>query len=320
MKRRNLFVLAAGALAGGTAFPQDTFKTGVITIYVPFAPGGPTDLMARVLGEVVTERSGQSVIVDNKPGAGGQLAASATKQARGDSISLLIGDWAVLGSNAVLYKKLTYNPIADFQPVTTLLSFPMVLYVNANNPATSLKELIAQSKAKGLTYASQGAGAAGHLLGAMLKRHFQADMEHVPYRGSGPAMQDLLSNQVSMLFDGLPAGIQHVKDGRLKALVITSDNRSELLPNVPTVKEAGVPDLAMNVWFGIVARNGLPKETVQRLNKDFVDALSSPKIVSRFKGQGYDIVPMSTDQFTSYMRTELARWGEVVKVNEISVD
>lgn len=320
MNRRNFVALATGAMICGSAISQVASKNGVITIYVPFAAGGPTDVMARVLGEVVGEREGQPVIVENKPGAGGQLAASAAKQVRGDAVSLLIGDWAMLGSNTTLYKKLSYDPIAEFQPVTSLLSFPMVLYVSATNPANSLKDLLAQSKTKGLTYASQGPGTAGHLLGAMLQRQFQIDMQHVPYKGSGPAMQDLLGGQVSMLFDGLPAGLQHVKDGRLKALAITSQKRSEFLPNVPTVAEVNAPELAMDVWFGIVARNGLPKETILRLNKDFVGALAAPKVATRFKDQGYDIIPMSSEKFGAFMKAESARWGAAITANQISVD
>lgn len=319
MKRRHALALAAFGTLPLPA-PAADISRQPTTIYVPFAPGGPTDQMARVIGEALTTLTSQTVIVENRPGAGGQIAAAAVKQSPPASLPLFIGDMAALGSNVALYRAFSYDPIKDFQPITTLLSFPMVLYVRGDSPISSVPDLIARSRREEMSYASQGIGTAGHLLGAMLKRQHKAGVEHVPYKGSAPAMQGLMSGQVGLLFDGLPAGLQYVQAGRLKAIAIMADHRSPLLPGVPTAAEAGIPDMEMDVWFGIVAGLNVPKTAVQKLNSDFVEILKSPKITSRFEAQGYEVVPRTPEQFAAYMRTELDRWRQVITANQIALD
>lgn len=321
MNRRNIFAtLTLSLLASSAPFALAQDREGPITIVVPFPAGGPSDFMARVLGEAVTKDSGKVVIVDNKPGGVAQIAANAVKQSPAGSLNLMLGDWGALGSNKALYKSLSYDPLTDFEPITTFMSFPIVLVVNAKSPANTVKELVAQVSVKGSTYASQGNGTAGHILGAMFKKQFNLDIEHVPYKGSGPAMQDLLGGQVGLLFEALPAALQGVKSGQLKALAVMSQQRNGLLPDVPTATEAGMAGMDMDVWFGIVARKGLPKERIASLNKMFVDALKSPAVATRFQALGYRMMPKSPDEFASFMKSESVRWSEVIRINQISAE
>jgi tripartite-type tricarboxylate transporter receptor subunit TctC len=320
MERRDFIVGAASlALAGGLHAQAAPAR---ITVIIPFAPGGPTDQLARVLGEAITQKTGRVVIVDNRPGGGGQIAAAAVKQSPTEGVTLFMGDWAVLGSNAALYTKFSYDPLADFVPITSLASFPMVLYVNAANPANNVAELLAQGAKgnRGLTYGSQGTGTAGHLLGALLQGKSKTPLVHIAYKGSAPAMQDLLANNIDMLFDALPAGQQHVASGKLKALMIMSNHPSPLLPKVPTARDQGLADLAMDVWFGVVAKAGTPKAAVADVHKAFVEALASERVATRLKPMGYEIIPMPSDAFGNYMKTEFARWSQVIKTHHIAID
>lgn len=309
-------LLSAAPLMADRAAAQ----RALTTIIVPFPAGGPTDAMARVLGEAVAERSGQSVIVDNRPGAGGQLAAGALLKAPSDGRTLFLADMSTLSSNQFLYANFSYNPLADFQPITTLISMPMVMYVRKDLPADTFAEFVQLAKTKNLNYASQGYGTPGHLLGEILRTATGAQLTHVPYRGSAPAMNDLLGGQVDMLFDGLPPGLQHVTGGMLKALTITSPHRSDLLPNVPTTAEIGLPDLSMTVWFGIVTRAGVPTETVLDLNKNFTEALKSSKVTQQFQKQGFELTPRTPADFATLIRAEGERWGAVMKAHQIRID
>ena len=295
-------------------------QRAINTIIIPFPAGGPTDAMARVLGEAISGRSGQTIIIDNRPGAGGQLAAGAILKSPADGRTLFLADMSTLSSNHHLYSNFSYNPLVDFQPVTTLISMPMVLYVRKDLPVNSYNELVELAKTKNLNYASQGYGIPGHLLGQIMKAATKTQMTHVPYKGSAPAMNDLLGGQVDLLFDGLPAGLQHVSSGKLKALAITSPNRSKLLPDVPTTTELGVPQLNMNVWFGVVARSGVPQDSVQEWNKNFAEALKAPKVMQLFQGQGFELTPMTPEDFAKLLKSESDRWGAVMKAHQIKID
>jgi len=276
--------------------------------------------MARTLGEAVGSTLGRSTVVENKPGAFGSVAVAALKQAPDSVIPLFIGDWAALGTNVELFNALAYNPIADFEPITALLSFPVVLYSSSSGPFSSVASLRDLARTRSVAFASQGNGSPGHILGAMLSRNLTGDFVHVPYRGSAPAMQDLLAGQVGILFDALPAGLPYVRENRLRPLAVMSSKRSPLLPQVPTASEVGLGGMEMDVWFGVVARKDLPREMVQELNKAFTDALASPVIAQRFIALGYEPMPMSSERFAQFMRSELARWTKVIRQNNISAE
>jgi len=318
--RRTVLSMLA-ALAAGQAIGQTSVgSTRPLTLVVAYPPGGPTDQLARALAETITSGIGRTVIVDNKPGGGGQIAAAWVRQQPADSSVVLLGDVATLGSNVALYRKFAYDPLTDFQPVTQLMATANVLYVNRANPVGSLQDLVVHAKAKGLSFASQGAGSGGHLLGVLLKTQSGADLVHVPYRGSGPAMQDLLAGQVDLLFDGVGAGLPYVRDGRLKALAVAASRRAPLLPDVPTTAEAGWPALRLETWFGAVVKTGTPKESVLALNRDLVAALLGAEMQSRFASLGYELTPTTPEQLAERMREDGRRWTELIRAQGITVE
>lgn len=318
------FLTACGLLLVALACPlqaeAQAFPSKPIRILIPFAAGGPTDQLARVLAQKVGDSVGQPVVVDNRPGGGAQIAAALLKQAPADGYTLLIGDIGAFAVNPSLYTKLSYDPMTDFQAITNLLSTPMVLVVPQTSKSTSLAELVARGKSGPMSYASQGPGTGGHLLGQVLNGYTEGKLVHVPYKGSAPAMQDLLSGQVDLLFEVAPPVIGQAKTGKLRPLAVASDKRVPLLPDVPTTAELGFPDLRMNVWFGLVARSGTPDAVVQKLQAEFAAALASPDVVSRFSEQGFEVVSSTPTQFTAFMRSEASRWGAVVKATGAKVE
>lgn len=319
MRRRTL--LALTALAAETALGQP-HSSGMrpLTLVVAYPPGGPTDQLARALAEAITAHTGRVVIVDNKPGGGGQIAAAWVRQQAADGGVVLLGDVATLGSNVALYRKFAYDPLSDFQPLTQLMATANVLYANRTKPATSLSELVAQARAKGLNYASQGAGSGGHLLGVLLNMQTGMDLVHVPYRGSGPAMQDLLAGQVDLLFDGVGADLPYVREGRLKALATAASQQVPLLPEVPTTAEAGWPALKLETWFGAVVKAGTRAEHVLALSRELGVALRSAEMQSRFASLGYDLTPTSPEQFAERMREDGSRWRQLIRTQGITAD
>jgi tripartite-type tricarboxylate transporter receptor subunit TctC len=319
MQRRTFLTstaIAASAFAGASALAQPR----PLTIFVPYPPGGTTDMTARAIGESITERTGLPVVVDNRPGGGGQIAYSAMRQVGADVPVMLVGDYATFGSNAFLYKKFNHDPLTDLQALTTTVAFPMVLYVPKSHPANSVRELVALSKTKPQTYASQGNGSGGHLVGEMFRGATGADLSHVPYRGSAPAVQDAMAAQVDILFDGVAAGAQHVKAGRLKALMVAGPDRAALLPGVPTSVELGLPDVQMTAWFAAATRAEAPPALVQKLHEYVAHAFQTPRIATRFQELGYDTMVMAPAQFGAFMKKESARWAKVIKTYQIAVD
>ena len=312
-----------------TMAADTTVPAKPITLLVPFPAGGPTDQMARLLGEVLGGRTGQTVIVDNRPGAGGQIAGTALLHAPADGRTLLMGETSVLASNHRLYTKFAYDPQRDFQPITPLMSMPMVLFVPKDSSVNSVKELVELGHAEPLNYASQGAGSLGHLLAEVFASRTRVasapipngiQMVHVPYKGSAPAMVALIGTQVDLLFDGLGAGRPYVLDGRIRALAIAAPQRSALLPDVPTMAEAGYPGVQASVWYGVVARAGTPLPVAEKLNKDIAAALEDPRFSRQFREQGYNVGGMGIAQFRDFIKSESEYWGKVIKENAIAVD
>ena len=318
-----LHLIAGAATAAVSAFALgQTFPAKPITIIVPFPPGGVTDPVARQVGQRLAENVKQPVIVDNKPGASGIIASEYVKKQPADGYTVL---FAFTGSHAVnpsLYTKLPYDPQKDFQPVTLIINTPHILVVPADSPAKSVADLVAMAKSKpaGLTFASQGIGAGGHLLGEMFKAQTKTNLAHVPYKGSAPALTDMLAGRVDLFFDAMVTSLPYVKDGKLRALAIANKTRSKLLPDVPTMAEAGLPGVEMDQWFGMMVPAGTPPAVVAKLNEEFIKAVRSPDIEKSLTERGLDVVTSTPDQFAAQIKTDTAALGKVVKESGAKAD
>jgi tripartite-type tricarboxylate transporter receptor subunit TctC len=316
MMRESLAVaaLCAVSLALPVASAQD-FPAKPIRLIVPFPPGGVTDPVARMVGEKITRSTGQAVIVDNRPGGAGIIGAQIAKQAPPDGYTLFMGHSGTHTVNPHLYAELPYDPARDFQPVTLMMSTSHVLVVPEASPARSVADLVAlaRSRPEGLTYASQGVGAGGHLLGEMLAVRAGARLQHVPYKGSAPALLDLLAGRVDLFFDAIITSAPHVRAGKLRALATASPRRARVLPEVPTMAEAGYPGIELDFWFALFAPGGTPPEVVGRLHDEFVSALHSPDVAARFGDQGLEIVTSSPEELRALIRSDTARLGRIVR-------
>ena len=310
--------MAAATLAYGQAFPSKP-----ITWILPFPPGGVTDPVARMVGAKVSESIGQQVIIDNRPGAASIIAAEAVKRAPADGYTLLFGHAGSHAVNQSLYAKLSYDPLKDFVPVTNLISTTHVLVVPAASPAKSIAELIALAKSnpKGLNYGSQGIAAGGHLLGEVFKLRAGITLNHVPYKGSGPLVQDLLADRVDLAFDSPITSAPHVRDGKLRALAVASPNRNRNLPGIPTVAEVGYAGMELDFWFGLFAPAGTPPAVVQRLHKEFVAAINNPDVTKKILDTGLDVTTSrSPEEFAALVASDAVRLGKMVKDSGARVD
>lgn len=298
------------ATAGAQSFP-----TRPITIVVPFPPGGLTDQTARLVGARVSENIKQTVLVDNRPGGGGQIAATFVKNAPADGHTLFLAGVGTHAINQTLYNQLTYDPIKDFEPITNLIQSQVIVVVPAAHPAKTMADLVAMARANPgkMNYASQSVGSTGHLSGELVRSVNKLDLVHVPYRGSAPALVDMVAGRVEFLFDAVVSSLPFVRDGRLRAIGLSGARRSNLLPSVPTLTEQGHPGYDVATWFGLAAPAGTPRPIIDRLNMEFVRAIRSPDIVQRFADQGVDIVTNSPAEFAAFIRTETERLGKVVK-------
>lgn len=319
INRRQLVTgLAATAFAGRSL--AQTFPAKPLTFLVPYPPGGPGDLMARSVGEVLGERLGQPVLVDNKPGAGGQIVGTALVRAPADGYTLMLGDTSTLGINMVTYSSFGWNPPSDVRGVAPILVMPIVLLVPASSPYQSVAELVAASKSRGINYASQGAGSAGHLLGELLRDAAVGNFNHIPYKGSAPAMNDLLGGQVDMLFDGIGPALPHLRAGKLRCLAVAGPVALPQLTGVPTMAQLGYRGVELSIWFGVVVKARTPDALVQTLNKEVAYAMKQPKVRKRFEDLGFQFLDMPAEQFTKYIRSEAERWGKFVRARRISAD
>ena len=324
IRRTHLATLAAAALSFAVAAPvaAQGFPSKNLTIVVPFPAGGITDNLARTLAGELQKSLGKTVVVENKPGAGGQIAAAQVKQADADGHTIFIGATEMFAINPGLYKKFSYDPLKDFAPVTPLVSSSLVLVVPQNSPANSSAELagLGRSKAGGVNFASQGIGSIGHLLGELYQNKVGGSFNHVAYKGSAPALQDVMSGQVDMMFDPVITTTPLIKGGKLKPLAIAATKRSPLLPEVRTLAELGVNGVDASVWFGAVVRAGTPAPVVQRLNEEIVKVMKNPEVTKRFSDLGLEPMPMSTVQFAGFLQTEITRWTALVKASGASID
>jgi tripartite-type tricarboxylate transporter receptor subunit TctC len=285
-----------------------------ITVVVPFPAGSTSDLIPRLLGPIVAKSLGTSIVIENQPGANGSVGAARVAKAEPDGYTLLTVTTGVAAINQWIYAKPLYSPERDFAPIVNAASTPNILVVNPSVKASTLEELIALAKAKpgSLSFASAGFGSTSHLCGETLKVVGKVDLVHVPYQGPAPAIQDVLGDRVSMICDNLSNVVQYVQSGTLKAIAVTSKERSPQLPNVPTSKEAGYPDVEAGIWYGIVAPARTPKEIVDKLNYAFVQALRDPAVVARLEGLGMKIIGDEPEAFKRFIADESARMKNIV--------
>ena len=313
----------AAALLGLMPFfaPAQDYPRKPIRMIIPYPPGGPTDILGRIVAQNLSERLGQQVVVENKPGASGMIGADLVAKAPPDGYTLL-ANASIHVINPSLYKNATYDALKDFAPVSLIAEVPLVLVVAPGLEVKSVKELIALAKSKSgkLNFASSGNAAAPHLAGEAFKIAAGVDMQHVPYKGSGPALTDLMGGQVQLMFDSLPSSISHVKSGKLRAIAVTTAKRSSALPSVPTIAESGVPGFDISTWYGIWAPAGTPTEIVSKLSGEIAKIVKLADVRERLGGLGAEPVGNSPDEFAAYCRSELAKWAKIVKASGATVD
>ena len=322
--RRHLLAASAATLAvfAGTPAIAQTFPSRAVTMVVPFPAGGITDAVARALASKMGDQLGKPVIVDNRPGGGGQIAASYVRQQAADGHTLYVGATEMFAINPTLFRNFSYDPLKDFSPVTSLIASPLVLVVPANSPINSVKDLIALAKSRdgGLNYASQGMGSIGHLLGETFRAKVGGKYSHVAYKGSAPALQDVMGGQVDFMFDPVITTAPLIAGKKLKPLAIAADKRSPQMPDVPTLAELGVPGMNAGVWFGAVAKAGTPAATVNRLNEALLKAMKDPEVLKRFADQGMQPFPSTPAQFGAFIQSELTRWAPLIKASGASIE
>ena len=315
-----LALLAAIACAGA-AFAQ-AWPSRPVRLVVPFPPGGSTDILGRSIAQKLQEALGQPFIVENKPGAGGSIGATEVARAAPDGYTLLMGHIGTLAINASLYPDLAYDPVRSFDPVALVARVPNVLVVNPAVPARSVQELIALAKAKpgALRYASGGNGSAAHIAMEYFKLRTQTDIGHIPYRGTAPAVTDVMGGQVEIIMTGVPAVQQQVKAGKLRALAVSSRTPVAGLPGVPTIAASGMPDFEAVQWYGIVAPARTPPAVIARLNAEIGRALQTPELKARLDAEGAEAAPGTPDAFGTLIAGEIARWKPVVQQSHMRPD
>ena len=324
--RRTVMMLAAVAtglpLVAGAAFAQGNYPAKPIRLIVPFPPGGGTDILARVIGQKLSESLGQPVVVENKPGAGGNIGVDAVAKAQPDGYSIVIGQTSNLAVNPTLYPKLPYNPLKDLAPISLVASAPLVMVVAANSPFKSLDDVVKAAKAKpgDVTFASPGSGTVAHLSGELLQRAANVKFQHIPYKGAAQALTDLMGGQVQLYMSSVPTALAQIKGGRLRALVVTSSKRLPDLPDVPTVAESGFKDFESSTWFGFLARAGTPQPIIARLNAETNRVLQTPEVREKIASEGAEILSGTPEQFTELLKQEIEKWGRVVKESGAKVD
>jgi tripartite-type tricarboxylate transporter receptor subunit TctC len=323
---RLLAVAALAVMALAPAHAQ-TWPSKPVRIIVPFPPGGTTDIVARSIGVELQRMWQHPVVIENRAGAGGNIGADAVAKSPGDGYTLLMGTVGTHAINQALYaqsgSKMPFDPVKDFVPITLVAGVPNVMVINPKLPVNSVAEFIAYAKARPgqLNMASSGNGTSIHLTGELFKTVTGTYMVHFPYRGSAPAVTDLITGNMNVMFDNLPSALPHIKSGRLKALAVTSRTRSPALPDVPTIEEAaGLKGFDASSWFGLFAPAGTPRTVVDKIQADVAKALSQPAVRERFVAQGADPGGNTPDQFAAFIRAETEKWTRVVKFSNAKVD
>ncbi|MGZ8268983.1 MAG: tripartite tricarboxylate transporter substrate binding protein [Burkholderiales bacterium] len=313
--------LSTGLLLAHNAVYAQTYPAKPIRFIVPFAPGGGNDVVARLIGGKLAEAWGHQVVIDNRPGAGGNIAAELVARSNPDGYTLFLFNSA----NAIapsLYKNLAYDPVRDFEPVILISTSPFALVVHPSTPAQSVKELIAlaRAKPKSLTYASGGNGSSTHLAGEQFREMAGIDIVHVPYKGAGPAFVDLVAGQVTMYFASIPPALPQLKAGRVRALAVSSERRTSLLPDLPTIAEAGLRGYQSGASYGLVVPARTPTAVVKKLNVEVARILTDPDVRARLSSQGMEIASGTPQAFGSFMKAEMVMWARVIKASGARVE
>ena len=303
-------VLATFAAQGIAA---DWQPTKPIRMLVGFAPGGGTDATARAMGAKLNERLGQQIIIDNRPGAAGNIATDLAAQANPDGYTILMGTIAALAINPSLYKKLPFDPLKDLQPISRAVDSTNVLVVHPSVPAKNVQELIALAKTKPLNGGSSGVGGAGHLALELFNLKAGTKIVHIAYKGGGPAMIDLLGGNINLIFATAASAVGHIKAGKIRALAVTTAKRSGLVPELPTVAEAGLKGFEANNWYGLLAPAKTPRNIIDRINKEAIAVLNLPDVKDLLFKQGLDVSPSTPEAFGAYIKSEKAQWEKVIK-------
>src|ERR1035437_8932640 len=313
MNASRIFTVAALCLV--SAVNAETYPAKSIRFIVPFPPGGPTDVLARVLGQKLSEQMGQPVVLDNRPGAGGNLGLELAAKSAPDGYTLLLGAVGTLTISPYLYAKLNYDPARDFQPISLVASMPNVLLVHPSVPAKTLKELVQLAKASPgkLNFGSGGAGTSNHLGGELLKSMTKIDIVHVPYKGASQAMLGLIGGQIDIVVIGTPTAIPQIQGGKVRALAVLSSSRLPAIANVPTAGEAGFPGYEVTTWYGVLVPAGTSKDIVARLNTELAKVMTVPASRDRIVGAGFDPMTSTPQQFAEFIKAESLRWGKVIK-------
>jgi tripartite-type tricarboxylate transporter receptor subunit TctC len=313
--RRTLLGGAMSLAAVGIASAQSDYPSRPITIVVPFPPGGSSDTVTRIVAQKLGENLKANVVIENRGGGGGVPAAIGIKQVAPDGYTLFLANNGLFAIMPAISTDIRFDPVKDFQPVTPLCSFPSVLVVPVGSPAKTVKELVelAKSKPTGLNYASQGVGSGGHILGEMLRLRSGAPFVHVPYRGAGPAVTDLAAGNVDLLFSSYVSAIGQVQAGKLRVIGWTAPRRSQVLPDVPTMAEAGFPGVELEVWQGIVAPLGMAPALVRKLNEELIKAAQAPDVVSKVAAQGVEMTTSTPEEFGKLIASDVDRLGKVVR-------
>jgi tripartite-type tricarboxylate transporter receptor subunit TctC len=324
MAKREKMKLLLSLIAGlflGTAAAQDRFPSKPLRIIVPFAPGGSTDIFARLIGERLQAPLGQSVVIENRAGAAGNIGAEAVVRAAPDGYTLLMATTGVMAINNALYKNMSYDAAKDLAPVVYVASITNVLIVPADSPLKSVADLIAAAKKEPgtLSFASSGAGASTHMSAELFKSMAGIDILHVPYKGSGQAMPDVLSGRVSMMFENAPGAVSHIKSGKVRALAVTGLKRAAMMPELPTVAEA-LPGYESLSWSGIAAPAGTPRPNIDRLNKEVNSVLQTPDMRQKLADQGAEAIGGAPEAFEKHIAAEREKWSRVIKTANIVVN
>jgi tripartite-type tricarboxylate transporter receptor subunit TctC len=318
---KSFLIIVALAAGAGVAVAQD-YPTRPIRIIVPSTAGGSVDTLARMVGTHLGQRWGQQVVIDNRAGAGGVIAGEITAHAAPDGYTLIMATIAAMATNVSLAKKLPYDPVRDFAPVTMVASQQLVLLVHPALAAKSVQELIqlARSKPGQLTFASAGSGSGGHLSGELLKILAGIDLTHVPYKGISPALVDVISGQVAMTFASVISGLPHVKSGKTRALAVSGARRSPAAPELPTMAEAGVQGYASSTWYGLLAPKATPRAIIVKLNREVVAIINLPAVKSHLLAEGAEPAGNSPEEFGEFIKSEIAKWGKVIRAAGLRVD
>ena len=324
--RRSFFTFCAALLGLAAPLPvaqAQEWPNRPIRILVGFPPGQATDVIARLLAERLSENPGWSMLIDNRPGQGGSLAAAQAAQSAPDGHTLLLSATAPLATNPNLYANVGYDPRRDFAPISLVANLPFVLFVNPNVPARNVAELIALAKARPgqLTYATSGNGTTSHLITMMFARAAGGlELTHVPYRGGAPALTDLLAGRIDMMIDTEVFALPHIRDGRVRALAVTTTQRTALQPELPSLAESGLAGFDAAAWLGLVAPAGTPRPIIERLNRELHRILAEAATRERLSGLGAQVMTSTPDDFLAFMRSEYVKWGNAVRENNVKLD